>query len=58
MPDALPCCSELLVILIYRTNIMKPEIDLSENIMFLLQSLLIHIQGNTDNFEMVCKVLK
>lgn len=28
--------------------------------MFLLQSLLIHIQGNihVDNFEMVCKVLK
>lgn len=40
--------------------ILRKQIDLSENIMFLLQSLLIHIQGNihVDNFEMVCKVLK
>lgn len=51
MHDALSCHPELLVILTYKTDVMRKEMDLPKNINFLLQSLVIHTPGNVDNLE-------
>lgn len=53
MHDPLSCCPKLLVILTYKTDVMRKEMDLSENIKFLLQSLVFHTPGNVGNLEKI-----
>lgn len=53
MHDALSSCPHLLVILTYKTDIMRKEMDLPENIKFLLQSLGIHTPGNVGILEKI-----